>query len=67
MKDMEVEVMFGDNCTATIKTNDARAIFRLIKGLQSEGWEPTIRYFDEELGEKTCWQPTKPQKPRLAA
>lgn len=54
----EVEVTFN-GLTATITTEEPAALFRIIKALENDGREPEFRYYDEELREKTCWQPTK--------
>jgi len=51
----EVEVKF-DGMTATIKTEEPAALFRIIAALKNEGRQPEFRYYDEEINDKTCWQ-----------
>lgn len=53
----EIEIQF-DDLTAKITTTPA-AIFRIIRALNEDGREVTVRYYDEELKDHTCWQPTK--------
>lgn len=33
-------------------------LFSVLKGLISQGKNPQVRCFDEELKDWTCWQPT---------
>jgi hypothetical protein len=54
---VEVQVQF-DDMTATIVAKPV-AMFRVIKALINDGRDPEIRYFDEELKDNTCWQPTR--------
>lgn len=38
-------------------TATPRDTFAVVKGLQSEGYNPQVRWEDDEVG-ITCWQPT---------
>lgn len=58
MERKEVEVTF-DGLQLTIVIEEPTALFRVIKALQNDGRDPEIRYFDEEIDDKTCWQPTQ--------
>lgn len=56
--DKEVEVMIGGDPgrVFSIKAEPVD-LFCVLNGLIEQGKIPTIRYFDKELGEFTCWQP----------
>ena len=34
-------------------------LFRVINALINDGKAPEIRYFDDEIQDMTCWQPTR--------
>jgi hypothetical protein len=54
----EIELRF-DGMTVTLVTEEPKALFRVVKALQNDGREPEFRHFDEEIEDKTCWQPFK--------
>jgi hypothetical protein len=54
----EIEVRF-DGVSIILIAEEPIAFFRIIKALQNDGRRPEFRQFDEELNDKTCWQPLK--------
>tara|TARA_R110000751_G_scaffold71196_8_gene144021 strand:- start:733 stop:945 length:213 start_codon:yes stop_codon:yes gene_type:complete len=54
----EVEAMIDEDPKRvfSIKAEPAD-LFCVLNGLIEQGKSPMVRYFDEELGEFTCWQP----------
>lgn len=54
----EIELRF-DGITVTLTTEEPAAVFRVAKALQNDGRELEFRHFDEEIDDKTCWQPFK--------
>lgn len=59
MQNTETTELQFDGMTVTIITEEPTAFFRIVKALQNDGREPEFRQFDEELNDKTCWQPLR--------
>ncbi|MHA2082977.1 MAG: hypothetical protein ACYSYU_00325 [Planctomycetota bacterium] len=66
--DKEVEVMIGGDPDRVFSIKaEPVDLFCVLNGLIEQGKIPTIRYFDKELGEFTCWQPLYINDRELAA
>lgn len=58
--DREVQVLIDE--TKIRLFAEPHDLFSVINGLILQGKNPQIRYFDEELNDWTCWQPTRTQE-----
>lgn len=53
--EMEIQIEPGREIKVT---GTIRDVFEVIRSLKEEKHKPLVRYFDQELDDYTCWQPT---------